>query len=60
MIYDRKSIHIFDGDNQMRTKIVRLLTDKRFEYFIIFVIFLNSLFLACYDYSDRDNLTGRN
>lgn len=60
MIYDRKSIYIFDGENPLRTKVVRLLTNKRFEFFIIFVIFLNSVFLACYDYSDRDNLTGRN
>ena len=28
-----------------------------FDNFVIFLIFLNSLFLAMYDYNDRDNKT---
>jgi hypothetical protein len=31
-----------------------------FDRFIITIIFLNSLFLAMYDYGDRDNLTAKN
>jgi len=31
-----------------------------FDNFILFIIFMNSLTLAIYDYSDRDSLTMRN
>jgi len=36
------------------------ITSRWFDRFIIFFIFLNSLALACYDYSDRANISKQN
>jgi hypothetical protein len=37
-----------------------LFIARYFDYGIMFVIFLNSLSLAMYDYNDRDSLTAKN
>lgn len=34
-----------------------MMLARKFEYSMVFVIFLNSLALAFYNYNDRDSLT---
>lgn len=60
MVYDKRSCYCFGEHNYMRKNIVWLLCHPIFEGFIISMIVMNSLFLACYDYSDRDNKSYRN
>lgn len=38
----------------------RYTTFRFFEWFILFVIFLNSIVLALYDYTDRESITLHN
>ena len=60
MVYDKRSCYCFGEHNIIRKNVVWLLCHPFFDGFIIFMIVLNSLFLACYDYSDRDNKGYRN
>lgn len=57
MVYDKNSCYCFGEHSSLRRNIVWLLCHPFFEGFIIFMILLNSLFLACYDYGDRENLS---
>ena len=39
---------------------MNIIENKWFDNFIILMIFLNSMGMAVYDYSDRDNICMRN
>ena len=60
IVYDARSCYCFDEHNILRKRIVWLLCHPFFEGFIIGMILLYSLSLACYDYSDRDETRHRN
>lgn len=54
------SLFLFSGTNSIRKASVWLSEWKYFKQLIILAIFLNTLSLALYDYSDRDSLTYNN
>ena len=60
LVYEHKSLGIFDHRTIFRQKIVKLIHHPIFENLIIFAIALNTLLLAIYDYKDRENLTEYN
>lgn len=59
-LYDKRSLMCLRGETRLRRKLVWLVEWPLFENLILFCIFLNSISLAVYDYSDRENLTVRN
>jgi len=56
VIYDDKSLFFFKSETKFRRAIVWFTCWPGFDNFIILMILINSLFLAAYDYGDRDNL----
>ena len=60
MIYEHKSLNIFDHRTQFRQLLVRLIHNPIFENLVILAIAINTLLLAIYDYKDRENLTEYN
>ena len=44
----------------IRDKTVKLICWPMFDNFIVLMIFINSVFMACYDYADPDNLNYNN
>ena len=58
--YDRRSLYVFSHVWAIRKAAVWLAEWFWFERVIIMLIFLNSIFLASYDYRDTDNKTTRN
>lgn len=60
VIFDRKSLYLFDHKNRFRNWIVQVTQSNIFDSVIVLAIFLNSLVLAVTDYSDRDNQLGYN
>lgn len=57
MVYDARSFFIFDHKSFFRRLVVAIIENSCFDNFIILMIFLNSVALALYDYSDRDEVT---
>lgn len=53
VVYDSRSLFIFDSTYTIRRAIVWLTLCPWFDNFIILMIFFNSMFMACTDYSDR-------
>ena len=53
--YDKRSLFCFSSNNSIRKFLVRLIEKTWFDYSVLGVIMLNSLCLALYDYSDRDD-----
>ena len=58
--YDKKSLCIFKHTWCIRKFFVWVVEWNWFDRVIIAAILSNSMFLAVYDYGDRDNLTTRN
>ena len=56
VVYDKRSLFVFGAETTFRNAIVWLTCWPGFDNFIIVMITVNSLFLAAYDYGDRDNL----
>ena len=54
-VYSEKSLYCLDNKSKFRNNVVWIITHRNFEGFIIFLIILNSLMLAAYDYTDREN-----
>lgn len=59
-VYDKRAIFICWRGNPIRKIAIWLCEWAWFDRFVIFIIFLNSLSLAVYDYEDADNKTLRN
>lgn len=57
VVYDRRSLYLFDHNTSFRKLVVALAGSNAFEAFIVLAIFFNSIILAITDYSDRDNET---
>ena len=55
VIYDRRSLYLFDHETCFRKSIVALTHTNLFEAIIVIAIVLNSFVLAITDYSDRSN-----
>ena len=49
------SLFIFNEHNLFRQKCVQIIVSPYFEYFIVFVILVNAIFLACADYGHVDD-----
>lgn len=60
VIYDRRSLYLFDHNTWFRKWVVALAGSNAFEAFIVLAIFFNSIVLAITDYGDRDNETAYN
>lgn len=58
--YSAKSLFFLDKDNRFRRCCVWMLTHKRFDHFIVFLIMVNSLMLGAKDYADLTNTSKRN
>ena len=57
VVYDYRSLFCLHYKNRFRVELVNFTCSSMFENFIILLILLNTIVLAIYDYSDRDNLT---
>ena len=55
VIFDRRSLYLFDHETRFRKWIVYLTQSNMFDAVIVLAIFFNSAVLAVTDYSDRDN-----
>lgn len=55
--YSKMSLGILDNKSKLRVLMVWLIWHPYFENFIIFLIFLNSMFLGIKNYKDTDNVT---
>jgi len=55
--FSKNSLGILDNRSKMRWALVWLITSKQFEYLIISMIMINSVFLGIKDYTDVDNVT---
>lgn len=53
--YSKTSLGLLDNRSAIRWYIVYLITDKRFENFILLMIIVNSIFLGIKDYTDVEN-----
>ena len=60
VVFDRRSLYLFDHETRFRQLIVRFTQSNLFETLIVLAIFLNSMVLAITDYSDRDAETPYN
>lgn len=57
VVYDEASLFCCKGGHKLRRGFVYVICHPYFDNFIITMIFLNSVLLACYNYSDRENET---
>jgi len=55
--FSKMSLGILDNKTKLRWCLAWIITSKKFEYFIIFLIMVNSVFLGIKDYTDIDNVT---
>jgi len=53
--YTPISLYIFNEFNPFRQWCVQIIVSTYFEYFIVFVILVNAVFLACADYGSVDS-----
>ena len=60
MVFDNRSLYLFDHRTKFRHFMVRAVHNPIFENTIILAIALNSIALSIYNYSDRDNETEYN
>lgn len=54
-VYDKNSLFCLYKGNCFRDKAVQLICWPMFDNFIVLMIFINSIFMACYEYNDRNN-----
>lgn len=54
-VFDYRSLYCLHFKNPIRKELVYFTSSTLFENLIILLIFLNSVILAIYDYSDRDH-----
>ena len=55
VVYDRKSVYLFHHKSWLRRRVVGIVESNVFNNVILTLIVLNSIVLALYNYSDRDN-----
>ena len=55
-MFDKNSMFCLYKGNVVRDKAVELICWPMFDNFIVLMIFVNSIFMAVYQYDDRDNL----
>ena len=58
--FSKNSLGILNNKTKLRYILVYVCTSKWFEYLIISMILLNSLFLGIKDYTDKDNVSDIN
>jgi hypothetical protein len=58
--FSKNSLGVLENKTKFRWSLVWLTTSKGFDRMIIFLIMLNSLFLAIKDYTDVENKTDIN
>ena len=56
-IFSKRSVWLFRNNNRPRRAIVWVITHKRFDHLIVFLILLNALLLGIKDYTDTENET---
>ncbi len=56
MVYDKNSLCCLYKGNFIRDKAVQICCWPAFDNFIVLMIFINSIFMAVYEYNDRNNL----
>jgi hypothetical protein len=59
-IFAKKSLFMLDNKNNMRKRVVKIITHKWFDRFIVFLIGINSIMLGCRDYTDFEGVTPTN
>lgn len=55
--FSKNSLGMLENKTKLRWTLAWLVTSKKFEQFIIFVIMVNSVFLGIKDYTDVNNVT---
>ena len=55
VVVDRNSCCCLYKGNCLRDKAVQLICWPMFDNFIVLMIFINSIFMMCYEYNDRNN-----
>ena len=55
--FSKNSLGILNNKTKLRFILVWICTSKWFEYLIISMILLNSLFLGIKDYTDKENVS---
>jgi hypothetical protein len=60
VVYEDKSLYLFSHKSKFRRIVVAIIEQKIFDQIILALIVLNSMALACYDYSDTTDCTVRN
>jgi len=55
VVFDLNSCFCLKKGNIVRDKAVWLICQPIFDNFIVLMIFINSIFMACYEYDDREN-----
>ena len=55
VIYDGKSLYLFDHKTTFRRVIVGISEAKAFDMFVLLLILINSAGMIIYDYNDREN-----
>ena len=55
VVFDKNSCCCLYKGNWIRDKAVTLICWPMFDNFIVLMIFINSIFMACYEYNDRNN-----
>jgi len=58
--FSKESLGVFDNKNKLRIWSVWLITSKRFDLCVLFLILLNSIFLGMMDYTDEENVSWQN
>jgi len=55
VVFDRNSCFCLYKGNKVRDLAVQLICWPMFDNFIVLMIFINSIFMMCYEYNDRNN-----
>ena len=55
--FSKRSLFLFKNNNIFRRAVVWIITHKRFDHIIVFLILVNALLLGIKDYTDPESLT---
>ena len=58
--FSKRSLFLLNNNNRFRRAVVWIITHKRFDHFIVFLILVNALLLGIKDYTDPLNESKRN
>lgn len=58
--FSKRSLFVFSNNNRFRRAVVWIITHKRFDHIIVFLILVNALLLGIKDYTDPLNESRRN